>query len=120
MGDKADQSGALYTSLAFAVMGLIAGLVFVTRMIGPASIPIWGVSLIALMVIGNGPVGKAMARRISGEGPEGAHLDVPEEVYAELDELRARMLEMEERQDFAERMLAGRPDGGQLTEGGTS
>jgi hypothetical protein len=35
-------------------------------------------------------------------------LDVPSEVYAELDELRARVLELEERQDFAERLLADR------------
>jgi hypothetical protein len=30
-------------------------------------------------------------------------------LYAELDELRARLAEMEERQDFAERLLAKPP-----------
>ena len=56
-------------------------------------------------------MGKAIARRISGEPPEAAPTgELSEAVYAELDELRVRMAEMEERQDFSERMLASRVD----------
>lgn len=47
-------------------------------------------------------VGKALAQRIR-HGPEA--LETPE-VYGELDDLRNRVLELEERLDFAERMLA--------------
>jgi hypothetical protein len=107
-----DASGYLYMALAFSVLGLVFGLSMVTRAIGPASIPIWGVSFVTLIFVANGPIGKALGRRISGDPAESQpRLDVPDEVYAELDELRARMVEMEERQDFSERLLASRVDG---------
>ena len=47
-------------------------------------------------------VGRALAHRIR-HGPEALE---PPVVYGELDELRGRVLELEERLDFAERMLA--------------
>jgi hypothetical protein len=47
-------------------------------------------------------VGKALAHRIR-HGPE--EIEAPG-VYGELDDLRNRVLELEERLDFAERMLA--------------
>lgn len=106
-----DSSGWLYMALGFSVLGLVFGLSIVTRIIGPASIPIWGASFVAMIFIANGPVGKAIARRISREVPEPQQSsELSEAVYAELDELRARMLEMEERQDFSERLLANRSD----------
>jgi hypothetical protein len=46
-----------------------------------------------------------MARNIGGEGKPGLS-EVPPELYAELDELRARVGELEERVDFSERLLA--------------
>ena len=54
-------------------------------------------------IVLRGPLGRALARRI--EGAPRAELDV-EPVLHELDELRARMLELEERLDFTERLLA--------------
>ena len=118
-GDKSggnDSAGYLYMALGLSVIGLVIGLSMVTRIIGPASIPIWGASLLAMIFIANGPVGKAIGRRISAEVPESPQgNELSEAVYAELDELRARMLEMEERQDFSERLLANRAEepGGQ-------
>ena len=47
-------------------------------------------------------VGKALAHRLR-HGPEA--VETPE-VFGELDELRHRVLELEERLDFAERLLA--------------
>ena len=47
-------------------------------------------------------VGRALAHRIR-HGPEA--LETPE-VFGELDDLRNRVLELEERLDFAERLLA--------------
>lgn len=104
--------------LAIAFLGTMMG---VTEALGPASIPIWGAGILGGIFIANGPIGKAIGRKISGgdhEGPQPA--EVPEEVYAELDELRARMLEMEERQDFAERLLAQRNESSPPDAGGTA
>jgi len=55
-----------------------------------------------------GPVGRALARRIEGRtgGPE--DLASIEDRLAEVDVLRQRMAELEERVDFAERLLAER------------
>src|SRR5512145_1515241 len=50
-----------------------------------------------------GPVGKAIAERIRGEGAELA--EPHPELLAELDEMRTRMGELEERVDFSERLL---------------
>ncbi len=54
-------------------------------------------------IVLRGPLGKAIARRIEGADAPGADV---EPVLQELDEVRARMLELEERMDFTERLLA--------------
>ena len=54
-------------------------------------------------IVLRGPLGRALARRIEGHAAE--PLDM-EPVLHELDEMRARMAELEERQDFTERLLA--------------
>lgn len=54
-------------------------------------------------IVLRGPLGRALARRIEGQASEVVDL---EPVMHELDELRARMAELEERQDFTERLLA--------------
>ncbi len=108
---RRDSSGWLFLSLGFSVLGLVFGLAVATRIMGPPAIIAWGAAFVALTMIANGPMGKAIARRISGELPEPQQAgELSEAVYAELDELRARMLEMEERQDFSERLLANRED----------
>jgi hypothetical protein len=62
--------------------------------------------LIALAIVGivifKGPVGKALARRIEN----GPNLEPQGEVLAEVDDLRGRVMELEERLDFTERMLS--------------
>jgi hypothetical protein len=110
--------GSWWAPLVVGVFGMMVfgGLMGATAKLGAASIPIWGITMVAAMVVLRGPVGKAIGQRITGEAAEAPPvLDVPSEVYAELDELRARVLELEERQDFAERLLADRvraePDG---------
>jgi hypothetical protein len=60
---------------------------------------------IAATAILRGPLGKALAERISGQAAErSASLD-DGEVRAELDEVRYRLHDVEERLDFTERML---------------
>jgi hypothetical protein len=59
------------------------------------------------------PVGKAIADRIRRTGAP----DIENEVYQELDDLRAEVAELHERMDFAERLLADKREPAELTEG---
>ena len=57
------------------------------------------------------PVGRALAERIRGR----AASPIPDpQVYEELDQLRHDLTELQERVDFAERMLAKGREAGQL------
>lgn len=66
-----------------------------------------GASACALLF---GPIGSALARRLGGHPEPGdAHAEIEEMragVMAEVDHLRNRLAEVEERLDFAERLLA--------------
>ena len=72
------------------------------------AIPVGIIGAISVAVILRGPVGKALARQLDGDqagiGPPG------EAVMLELDDLRARLLELEERVDFSERLLSSHRD----------
>jgi len=60
----------------------------------------------AAVAISFSPIGGAIAARIRGQGGAAG---VTPEVLAELDEVRARLAELEERADFAERVLPRTP-----------
>jgi hypothetical protein len=68
-----------------------------------------------------GPIGSALARRIGGRAePDDAHAEIEEMVTrttAEMDDLRSRLAEVEERLDFAERLLARGGEADQLSRG---
>lgn len=66
---------------------------------------------IASVIILRGPVGRALADRIAGGS---ARDPDTERTVAELEEVRRRLGEVEERLDFAERMLARRGDEARL------
>jgi hypothetical protein len=66
------------------------------------------------VVIFRGPLGKGLGERLAGSKLEGNALPETEALHAEVDELRYRVTEMEERLDFAERMLAKQPGPPQL------
>jgi hypothetical protein len=55
-------------------------------------------TIFAIAKVLKGPIGQAFARRIAGTQPEQEH-------DAEVNELRARVAELEERLDFTERVL---------------
>jgi len=74
------------------------------------AIPTTIVGAAAAAFILKGPVGHALARRIQGAEPSELP---PEQVLAELDELRTRVAELEERADFSERLLARHRTGDQ-------
>jgi hypothetical protein len=93
----------------YLVVGTILGLSAISAFFGLAmemgedfAVP----GLIVLGVVGavifKGPVGKALARRIE----HGAPAEPPAEVLNELDDMRGRLLDLEERLDFTERMLS--------------
>jgi hypothetical protein len=68
---------------------------------------------IGLVKIFRGPVGAAIAERIQrGAPPAGDPA-----LAAEVDQLRGRLAEVEERLDFAERLLARAREADQLPEG---
>ncbi|MDQ2669884.1 MAG: hypothetical protein M3Y31_04570 [Gemmatimonadota bacterium] len=65
----------------------------------PATIAVGVITAILL----KSSVGEALAMRLRGEVPSA---DLNEGVLAELDEVRSRLMELEERLDFSERLLS--------------
>lgn len=104
--NRGEGEAPLYAALWFGSIFGFGALAFVTASIGPASIPIWGIALGGAAVISRGPIGKAIARRIGGEEAGAMPPELPAEILGELDDLRNRVLELEERVDFSERLLA--------------
>jgi hypothetical protein len=71
-----------------------------------------------LFLLAISPVGKALADRIRhGAQPLGAGGTEPE-VLTELEQLRADVGELQERVDFAERLLSQKLAAGELNDGG--
>lgn len=76
------------------IFGMMTGIVVMT---------VLGVTIVKVM---NGPVGKALARRM-GHGTDGEDPFAETEVLQErLDALEHRLLETEERLEFTERLLS--------------
>lgn len=67
-----------------------------------------------LFLLSISPVGRALAERIKHHG--GLPAQDPE-LLAEFDALRAEVSELHERMDFAERLLAQRPEPGKIGAG---
>jgi Tfp pilus assembly protein PilO len=75
-------------------------------------------TIIAVKVLG--PIARAWARRIEGKSVDLAlreDLDQLHGQLAEVDHLRNKVMELEERLDFTERLLAQRKDQGLLQKG---
>jgi hypothetical protein len=68
-----------------------------------------------------GPIGKALAQRLSGrQGAINSHAEIEDlggRITAEMDDLRHRLAEVEERLDFAERLLTHDASANQLPRG---
>lgn len=90
----------------------------------PETAAVFGMMFLGMMLAGvvlilRGPVGRALARRIDGtsgqaEGLSAADADELRHRVAELEQQQVRMLEFEERLDFAERLLANQPTSDRL------
>lgn len=110
-----DGTGPLMAALWFGAIIGLGALTAATAMLGAASIPIWGMGVGGAAIIFRGPVGKAIGRRIAGEDSGAIPPELPAEILDELDGLRHRVAELEERVDFSERLLAQKqaaPGGG--------
>lgn len=102
--DKQEWIGAAFVGIGLGVMALFGALAAASATMGAAAIPVWAITAALVFVVSRSSVARAFAGRLSSRhADDGA---IPGELYAELDELRARVLELEERQDFAERLLA--------------
>jgi hypothetical protein len=67
-----------------------------------------------------GPVGMALGRRLSGRAHDHAQAELEEmgaQVTSDMDDLRRRLAEVEERLDFAERLLTEGPPANQFPRG---
>ena len=73
--------------------------------LGPFLVPISLFVSLAAVAIFRGPLGKALGDRLSGRQLDGDHLAEAEALHGDMDELRFRLSEVEERLDFTERLL---------------
>lgn len=101
------QSDSTFKWVIFAGIVLFGALASVSEELKAASIPIWMAAIGGVVFALRGPLGAALAQRIAGTPP--ADHALAEETAAELEELRRRVYELEERVDFSERLLVQRP-----------
>lgn len=101
---------ALSTIMTLGVVALIGFTLIAIKVGAGFAVPVGVLSAISAAVILRGPLGVALANRLHG-GPEASP---PEEVLGELDELRGRVMELEERLDFTERLLTQTRDASAL------
>ena len=86
-------------------LGLIGAFIALSVVIGEDfAIPAMVVGAILSAIALRGPVGKALAHWIDGSA-RGEVGQLPEENAAEIEDMRIRLVELEERLDFAERLL---------------
>jgi len=81
--------------------------------LGPFLVPITMFLTIGAVLIFRGPMGKAIGERIAGKQPE-VDRGETDALRVEIEEMRYRMIELEERVDFTERMLARHKSAGEL------
>lgn len=106
---SADRRGVPFLALLGAgCAGLFVHLILALKLGEGYAIPVTIIGAIGATVALRGPLGQAFAEWIRGAG--GNELP-PEQVLNELDDLRTRLTELEERADFSERMLAQRREG---------
>ncbi len=83
----------------------------------PFIVPVALFFTIGAVAILRGPIGKALADRLAGRVPAGVQSAETDALQGEVEELRYRVTDLEERLDFAERVLAQRREPDQLGPG---
>jgi hypothetical protein len=110
-----DAEGLIATLMIASGVGLFGYIILSIKLGIAFAIPVGIIGAIATAVALQGPLGKAIARRLGG----GSSIEADETTGAllgEMDELRHRLAELEERVDFSERLLARQPEPGRLAE----
>ncbi|MGD8727308.1 MAG: hypothetical protein PVH40_06660 [Gemmatimonadales bacterium] len=87
--------------------------------LGPFLVPITMFLTIGAVLIFRGPMGKAIGERIAGKASQ-VDGGETEALRAEVEDMRYRIVDLEERVDFTERMLAKHRDANQLPPGEVS
>jgi hypothetical protein len=98
--------------LLLALAAMVGYVVLAVEIGEGFAIPTMVLATIGGTIVLRGPVGQALAHRLH-EGTAGP----PEELMAEVDELRQRVGELEERLDFTERLLTAQRQDRDLTSG---
>lgn len=102
-----DLTGLVAVVGLFIVTPIALALMLASAKLGAVSVPIWLAVSVAGYLTMRGPLGEAIASRLKGGS---APAELSEDALAELDDLRTRLGELEERQDFSERLLARQSD----------
>lgn len=108
--DKQEWIGSAFVGIGLAGLGLFGALAAASATLGDDAIPIWLFAMVIVIVAVRSSIAKAFAQRLTDSKQELPAESLPPELYAELDDLRARLGELEERQDFSERLLASSRD----------
>jgi hypothetical protein len=102
------------TAATLLGLGVLAAYAVMSGYMGKGfAVPVGILGVVGGVVVMLGPVGKAIAARISGRADTGLLPEEAEEILARLHELeqgQARIAELEERLDFTERLLARQKD----------
>jgi membrane protein implicated in regulation of membrane protease activity len=100
---RKDTENPLLLTICLIGCFLAVGFTIVAVNVGEGfAIPVGITAFVAAAVILRGPLGKALARRIEGRQEPGDN----EALLQAMEELRGQMAELEERVDFAERVMA--------------
>jgi len=110
MSDSGRRSTGVF---ALLVLGLAAGWAYTylaARLGVPFAIPVGIVGVVSVAVALRGSLGLAIARHLGFRSePPPPPDELTGQFLGELEDMRVRMQELEERVDFSERMLAGIP-----------
>lgn len=100
-----ETNAGLYATVTIVSVILVGAFIALSVVIGEDfAIPALITGGVVGAVVLKGPLGKALAHRITSASVGPA--EVPPELLDEMDEMRHRMVELEERVDFTERLLA--------------
>lgn len=105
--DRQEWIGAAFVGMGIGAIGLFGALAAASATLpGGLVVATWAIAAGMVYALSRAPFARAFAERLAGRAGEPGELTVPPELLTELDEMRGRMTELEERVDFAERMLA--------------
>jgi hypothetical protein len=98
------------STLGFIALVAVIGYVILAAKLGiPFAIPVGVIGAISAGIVLRGPLGQYLAR--GGARGDALPDETTGQLLGEIDDLRNRVQELEERVDFSERLLAQQPKG---------